>query len=161
MCLLLSWCCFQTSCFLNIRDKPLFLLRMPNPKCHRPSARRCRYRKRVARFPCGPFATTSLTPSKNIKSLSLRARRGQARQHKCRSFSTKQWVLKESCFLIRRQSRIEVKLLFYMNAWIHYPPWKRGDIGLSLSVCPSVRPSVCPAWDRVLCARELGMKELS
>ena len=26
-----------------------------------------------------------------------------------------------------------------------------------LSVCLSV----CPAWDRVLCARELGMKELS
>ena len=51
----------------------------------------------------------------------------------------------------------------------NYPPWKRRDIGLSLSVCPSiclsvclsVRLSVCPAWDRVLCARELGMKELS
>ena len=34
-----------------------------------------------------------------------------------------------------------------------YPPWKRGDIGLSFSVCPSVclsvrpsvRPSVCPS----------------
>ena len=26
-----------------------------------------------------------------------------------------------------------------------YPPWKRGDIGLSLTVCPSVRPSVYPS----------------
>ena len=44
---------------------------------------------------------------------------------------------------------------------IYYPPWKRGDIELSLSVCLSVCPSVCPAWDRVLWPRELGMKELS
>ena len=48
---------------------------------------------------------------------------------------------------------------------VYYPPWKRGDKGLSLSVCLSVRlsfrPSVCPAWYRVLCAREFGMKELS
>ena len=28
---------------------------------------------------------------------------------------------------------------------VYYPPWKRGDIGLSLSVRLSVRPSVCPS----------------
>ena len=35
-------------------------------------------------------------------------------------------------------------ILVTFLSWIlsYYPPWKRGDIGLSLSVCPSVRPSV-------------------
>ena len=31
---------------------------------------------------------------------------------------------------------------FIIDHITNYPPWKRGDIGLSLSVCPSVRPSV-------------------
>ena len=31
----------------------------------------------------------------------------------------------------------------YFHRYGLYPPWKRGDIGLSLSVCLSVCPSVC------------------
>ena len=28
--------------------------------------------------------------------------------------------------------------IIYISGLVSYPPWKRGDIGLSLSVCPSV-----------------------
>ena len=44
------------------------------------------------------------------------------------------WLFVSNMYMFR------IKCLFNFP---NYPPWKRGDIGLSLSVCPSVRPSVC------------------